>query len=62
MNEIYLGDSIYVREDPYENVILYLNNGLGNHSEIEMEPDVLENFLTYIKRSKNENGKQVQSV
>lgn len=44
---VYLGDSVYVEFDGFQ-VRLYLNNGMGDHNSIYMEPDVLIAFQNYL--------------
>ena len=58
MNE-YLGDSVYVKFDGNE-VVLYLDNGVGPTDIIHMDPDVLQNFLRFIYRMK-EKLEQMES-
>ena len=57
MNEIYLGDSVYVKYDGY-NLILTTNNGLlGDPSNtIIMEPGVYNSLIEYVKRLDNKEA------
>ena len=52
MEEGYLGDSVYVKDDNGYGVCLYLNNGLKDHSPIVLELEVLKHFIDVLKKSK----------
>ncbi len=47
----YLGDSVYATFDGYITTI-YLDNGMGAHTQIVMEPEVLEALDRFVKRCK----------
>lgn len=42
----YLGDSVYATFDGYA-ITIYLDNGLGQHWPIYLEPDVLERLIKF---------------
>jgi len=44
----YLGDGVYVRFDGYS-IVLYLDNGYGEHTTIALEPEVLAALDRYRK-------------
>jgi len=46
----YLGDSVYI-EFTGDGVRLYLDIGMGAHTEIFMEGDVIDKFQQFIKRA-----------
>lgn len=48
----YLGDGVYVQFDGYH-IVLYLDNGYGPHSQISLEPEVLDAFDRYKVRLKS---------
>lgn len=52
MNKEYMGDSVYVQEDPAitDGVVLTTENGDGASNIISMEPQVINNFLFYLKK------------
>ncbi len=46
----YLGDSVYVRYEGWGTAIrLYLDNGSGPHTEIVLEPEVLNSLEVWLK-------------
>lgn len=55
MNEkIYIGDAVYVEIDKFEDVVLTTEDGVSTTNRIVLEPRVLQAFLEYIERNKNE--------
>ena len=50
----YLGDSVYVKFDGC-NFILYLDNGMGEHNCICMEPEVLTKLNNFVERVRDGN-------
>ena len=51
----YLGDGAYVEFDGF-NIILKANHHEFPTDKVYLEPQVLENFLNFIKRIKNETN------
>jgi len=49
----YIGDSVYVEWDDGD-LRIYTNNGWGDNNNIYLEPAVLNNLLTFIKRRMDE--------
>lgn len=46
----YIGDSVYVRYGGYSTAIeLYLDNGLGPHTKIFLEPEVVTGLKYWMK-------------
>lgn len=45
----YLGDSVYAQVDPLGRIVLTTENGLGPSNTIVLEPEVLEEFLGYVR-------------
>lgn len=52
-NREYLGDSCYGEYLPDGSIRLYLDNGMGEHNEIIMEPQVLDALNRFRERMKN---------
>ena len=46
----YLGDSVYVQFDGQYYVKLYLDNGMGEHTVIMMEPEVVISFVKFLEQ------------
>lgn len=50
MEPTYIGDSVYIREGSFKGqFILYLDNGLGPHTEIYIEREQLLSIIQYVK-------------
>jgi len=52
--KIYLGDAVYVEINPYGDIVLTTEDGISVSNSIILDPTVLQAFLEYIERSKNE--------
>jgi len=50
----YLGDSVYAEKLDY-GIKVYLDNGMGEHTVIIMEPDVVDRFINFAKKCKEES-------
>jgi hypothetical protein len=44
----YLGDGLYVGYDDYH-VWLYTDNGISITNEVALEPEVIDNFIAWLK-------------
>lgn len=49
----YLGDSVYVDYNGARQIILQLDNGMGVHTEIVLEPEVFDELVNYVERILN---------
>lgn len=48
----YLGDSVYVENSPFGDVVLTTNNGVGPTNTIILEPGVLKRFEEWLKQQR----------
>lgn len=55
MTKTYLGDSVYITQDPSwpAQLIIFTQNGPLPENEIYLEPEVIEALLKYIEKIKN---------
>ena len=56
--EAYLGDGLYVKLEG-SMIKLYASNGLFETAAVYLEPEVLEAFLSWVKRVRDELGRDV---
>jgi hypothetical protein len=54
LNKDYIGDSVYIQDNGF-GVTLTTENGYGASNTIVMESEVIEAFINYIDRMKQEN-------
>ena len=47
----YLGDGLYVSHDGWQ-VELFAHDGIGKTNQVFLDPDVLKNFVDWLKVSK----------
>lgn len=54
-NKDYLGDAVYVEQDPYLNgVKIYTSDGVSELNKIYMDQYVIKSFCEYLERIKND--------
>lgn len=51
MNELYLGDGLFVSHDGFQ---ICLRTGDGNNQRVFLDPEVLQNFLQYVEKIKGQ--------
>ena len=49
MSHVYLGDSVYLKKDEHKRLVIYLDNGIGEHSHIVLEKEVAICLLNILK-------------
>ena len=49
----YLGDSVYVDYNSARQIVLELDNGMGIHTTIVLEPEVFDELVNYVERIQN---------
>lgn len=52
----YLGDSVYAELDEYNRVNIFLNNGNGPEHRIVLEPEVIEELISFIHNNPEKIG------
>jgi hypothetical protein len=56
----YLGDSVYAQNDGNYYIQVYLDNGIGPHNIIMMEPEVVLAFIRFVMRTAPELAEEVK--